>query len=168
VQFRFEQVFPGPLERVEAALLDPAFLERMAELPKLGRPALLDQQESPGTVRRRVRYAFAGELSPAVTAVVDPAKLTWVEDATLDRGTHRTTFRILPDHYANRLRCSGTFQLQDVPGGVRRVAQGDLRVSFPLVGGKVERAIVSGLREHADLEAAALRDWLADTAQNSG
>ena len=48
------------------------------------------------------------------------------------------------------------------------MAQGDLRVSFPLVGGKVERAIVSGLREHADLEAAALRDWLVDNGQNTG
>jgi hypothetical protein len=77
--------------------------------------------------------------------------------------THRTTFRILPDHYANRLRCNGTFRLEDVPGGVRRVAEGDLRVSFPLVGGKVERAIVSGLREHAALEAGALRAWMTQT-----
>jgi hypothetical protein len=163
VRFSIEQVFPGPLERVEEALLDPAFLERMAQLPKLGQPELLDQQESGTTVRRRVRYAFAGELSPAVTAVVDPARLTWVEDATIDRVTHRTTFRILPDHYANRLRCNGTFRLEDVPGGVRRVAEGDLRVSFPLVGGKVERAIVSGLREHAALEADALRAWMTQT-----
>ena len=161
MRFSLEQVFPGPLERVEQALLDPAFLERMASLPKLGRPQLLDQQDDGTTVRRRVRYAFAGELSPAVTAVVDPAKLTWVEDATTDLSTHRTAFRILPDHYAGRLRCSGTFRLDDVPGGVRRVAEGDLRVSFPLVGGKVERAIVSGLREHAALEADALRDWIA-------
>ena len=120
MRFRFEQLFPGPLERVEAALLDPAFLDRMAQLPKLGQPQLLDLHDDGTTVRRRVRYAFAGELSPAVTAVVDPARLTWVEDATIDRATHRTTFRILPDHYANRLRCSGTFRLEDVPGGVRR------------------------------------------------
>jgi hypothetical protein len=161
VRFSLEQVFPGPLQRVEAALLDPAFLERMAELPKLGEPQLLDLRDDGTTVRRQVRYAFAGDLSPAVTAVVDPARLTWVEDATIDRTTHRTTFRILPDHYANRLRCTGTFRLDEVPGGVRRSLDADLRVSFPLVGGKVERAIVSGLREHAALEAEALRDWMA-------
>jgi hypothetical protein len=160
VRFSIEQMLPGPLAAVEQALLDPGFLERMAALPKLGQPRLLDQQEHGDSVRRRVRYAFAGDLSPAVTAVVDPAKLTWVEDATIDRATHRTTFRILPDHYANRLRCDGTFRLEEVPGGVRRVAEGELRVTFPLVGGKVERAIVSGLREHAELEAAALRHWM--------
>ena len=161
MRFSLEQVFPGPLERVEAALLDPAFLSSLASLPKLGAPQLLDVTENGTTVRRRVRYRFTGDLSPAVTAVVDPAKLTWVEDAVVDRSTHRTTFRILPDHYANRLKCSGTFVLSDVPGGVRRVLDGDLRVSFPLVGGKVERAIVSGLREHAAVEADALRGWMA-------
>jgi len=161
MRFSVEQVFPGPLERVEAALLDPAFLSSLASLPKLGAPQLLDVTENGTTVHRQVRYRFTGDLSPAVTAVVDPAKLTWVEDAVVDRTTHRTTFRILPDHYGNRLKCSGTFVLSDVPGGVRRVLDADLRVSFPLVGGKVERAIVSGLREHAGLEADALRDWMA-------
>lgn len=161
MRFSVEQVFPGPLERVEEALLDPAFLSSLATLPKLGAPELLDVAENGSSMHRRVRYRFTGELSPAVTAVVDPAKLTWVEDATIDRSTHRTTFRILPDHYGSRLRCSGTFVLTDVPGGVRRVLDADLRVSFPLVGGKVERAIVSGLREHAALEADALRDWMA-------
>ena len=161
MRFSIEQVFPGPLERVEAALLDPAFLSSLATLPKLGAPELLDVTENGTTVHRRVRYRFTGDLSPAVTAVVDPAKLTWVEDAYVDRSTHRTTFRILPDHYGSRLKCSGTFALTEVPGGVRRMLDADLRVSFPLVGGKVERAIVSGLREHAALEADALRDWIA-------
>ena len=102
MRFSVEQVFPGPLERVEAALLDSAFLERLATLPKLGAPQLLDVTENGTTVRRRVRYRFAGDLSPAVTAVVDPAKLTWVEDAVVDRTTHRTTFRILLDKAAGR------------------------------------------------------------------
>jgi len=160
VRFRIEQRFDAPLEQVEAALLDPAFLERLATLPTLGRPELLDQREEGGLVRRRIRYAFVGELSSAVTAVVDPAKLTWVEDSTLDRHTHGTTFRIVPDHYRDRLAASGTFVLQSAGGGTRRVAEGDLRVRFPLVGSKVERAIVSGLREHAAAEERAMREWL--------
>ena len=112
-------------------------------------------------MRRRIRYAFAGELSPAVTAVVDPARLTWVEESATDRRTHHTTFTIVPDHYGSRLRCSGTFSLAEAPGGASvRTAEGELKVSFPLVGGKVERAIVSGLEEHAELEAEVLRDWI--------
>ena len=67
---------------------------------------------------QRVRYAFAGDLSSAVKAVVDPEQLTWVEESTLDRTTHRTTFRIVPDHYGRMLEASGTIDL--VPDGDRR------------------------------------------------
>jgi hypothetical protein len=97
-----------------------------------------------------------------VTAVVDPARLTWIEDSTLDRRSHRTTFSIVPDHYRDRLACEGTFTLQPDGEGTRRTAEGDLRVRFPLVGGKVERAIVSGLEEHAELEADVMSRWLEE------
>lgn len=163
MRFRIEQRLPGPIVAVEDALLDPAFLERLASLPKLGRPELLDQQVDGDQVRQRVRYAFAGDLSAAVTAVVDPERLTWVEDVTLDRRTHRSAFTIVPDHYGSRLRCSGTSTLTEAGDGdgVLRVSEGELKVSFPFVGGKVEKAIVSGIEEHAAREAEVLREWLS-------
>ena len=172
MRFAVEQRFPAPLEAVEAALLDPAFLARLALLPKLGEPQLLGSEVDGPIVRQQVRYRFAGELAPAVTAVVDPQRLTWVEHTTFDRGSHRGEHRIVPDHYGDRLRCSYTTQLDHTtqPGGdgplTSRVTEGDLRVRFPLVGGRVERAIVSGLLEHAELEAEVLGRWLAqDTDQ---
>ena len=44
-------------------------------------PDVLDQRVDGDLVRQRIRYAFVGDLSPAVTAVVDPDKLTWVEQS---------------------------------------------------------------------------------------
>ena len=161
MRFHVEQVLAGPLERVEAAFTDPAFLARLGELPKLGSPVLLEQREDGPLLHQRVRYAFAGTLSAAVTAVVDPAKLTWVEESTLDRRVHRTQSRILPDHYGDRLSCTYVTQLTGRgPATTVRTADGDLRVRFALVGGRVERAIVSGLRDHATLEATALNSWI--------
>ena len=40
--FRLEQRFGASVEAVEAALLSPELISRMAELPDLGRPELLD------------------------------------------------------------------------------------------------------------------------------
>jgi hypothetical protein len=95
-----------------------------------------------------------------VTKVVDPHRLTWVEDSELDRATHRTVFTIRPDHYPDRLSCSGTVTLDAVNGGTRRTVDGDLTVRFPLVGAKVERAIVSGLHDHASVETGIVQAWL--------
>ena len=161
MRFRIEQRFSAPLAEVEAAFVDPAFLESLGEFPKLGRPQLLHHREDGDLVHQRVRYAFTGQLSSAVTKVVDPQKLTWVEESTLDRRTHHTRFTIVPDHYRNRLECDGEFALEPAGEGTRRVANGDLRVRFPVVGGKVERAIVSGLEEHAQMEVQAIERWLS-------
>lgn len=162
MRFTVEQRFAAPLDAVEAALLDPAFLARLAELPRLGAPELLSSEEDGQLVRQRVRYRFAGDLSPAVTAVVDPRRLTWVEATTFDRRTHRGDHHIVPDHYGDRLRCTYTTQLSADTEGTGRATAGDIRVRFPLVGSRVERAIVSGLSEHAELEAEVLLDWLAE------
>ena len=154
MRFRIEQPFSLPLADVENTLYDPGFIEAMAALPKLGRPQLLSHEDDGTTVRMRVRYAFVGELSAAVRRVVDPARLTWIQEVTGDRTTHRSAFTVHPDHYAGLLRCGGRFALvEEGTGACRRIADGQIEVSVPLVGGNVERAIVSGLEEHALAEA---------------
>lgn len=160
MRFALEQRFSAPVEAVEAAFVDPALLAELATLPELGRPQLLDHVDTGQTVTQQVRYAFAGDVSPAVTAVVDPQRLTWVEHSELDRATHRSVFRIRPEHYPDRLSCSGTVTLEPAGGGTLRTVEGDLRVRFPFVGSKVERAIVSGLRDHAAAEARVVQAWL--------
>lgn len=172
MRFTIEQTLHGALEDVEAALVDLAYLERLSTLPKLGRPTLVHRVEKDHLVHQWVKYAFVGDLNSAVRRVVDPARLTWVEESTLDRRTHRTTFRIVPDHYRNLLRSEGDFRLEAGPAGpdgptTTRTATAELKVTVPLVGGKVEQAIVSGLREHAELEAQVLDEWLRERNQNA-
>lgn len=161
MRFTIEQDFAGPLAQVEAALINPEFIELMREQPLLGRPELLRREEEGDLVHQWVRYAFTGDLNAAVRRVVDPERLTWVEESTLDRRTHHTTWRIAPDHYRHLLRCSGSFRLEESsPAATRRTTDAEIKVSVPLVGGKVEGAIVSGLRDHASLEAHLVDDWL--------
>ncbi len=165
MRFTLDQHFVGSLERVESAFVDPAFLQHLSELPKLGRPTLVHRVEAGSLVHQWVKYAFTGEVNSAVRRVVDPARLTWVEESTLDRRTHRTTWRIVPDHYRNLLRATGEFQLHATGDeATTRTTEAELKVSVPLVGGKVEHAIVSGLREHAGLETAVLNRWLAEAS----
>jgi hypothetical protein len=161
MRFRIEQRYAAPLDQVEAAYYSPELLAQMASLPKVGGAELLDQQIDGDHVRQRVRYRFTGDLNAAVTAVVDPAKLSWVEESDLDRTTHVTRWKIVPDHYASRLKCAGTFVLTARPdGGTARLTEAEIKVGFPLVGGRVEKAIVSGLEEHAEAEQAAVQAFI--------
>ncbi|MBW3555632.1 MAG: DUF2505 domain-containing protein [Actinobacteria bacterium] len=160
MRFQILQDFAGPLDQVEDALVDPAFLERLGGLPKLGQPELVNQVVEGPMVHQEVRYRFAGELGAAVRKVVDPQRLSWVEKSALDRRTHRTTWHIVADHYKHLLRCSGTFEMHEVDGRTRRTTDGDIKVNVPFVGGKVEAAIVAGLREHAQMEEQVMAAWL--------
>ena len=163
MRFHLEQPLPGSAQQVVDVLVDPAFLDSLTELPKLGLPEVLEQRAEGTTLHQRVRYRFTGPLSPAVTSVVDPKKLVWVDETTYDRAAGTATFRILPDHYADRLSAGGTYRfLPTGPAACTRVADGELTVRFPFVGKAVERAIVSGLQDHIADEAALVARWLED------
>jgi Protein of unknown function (DUF2505) len=162
LKFRIEQRIPAPLADVEAALLDRDFIAATADLPKLGAPELLEQRRDDGRVHQRIRYRFTAQLSSAVTRVVDPAKLTWVDDATYDLTAHTGRHRILPDNYAARLEASYDVVLEAMGDSTHRLATGELKVHVPLVGGRVERAIVDGLEEHANAEGELLGRWIAE------
>ncbi len=160
MHFTVDQPIAAPCDRVEAALVDPAFYRTLAAMPNIGEPEVLERVEQDGRVRLRVRYAFTGNLAPPARRVLDPAKLTWVVESSVDRAAHRTTFRMVPDHYRDRLECDGSYTLRpNGPDATVQHIEGDLRVHYPIVGKLAERGIVQGLKEHMAQEAAVLEQW---------
>lgn len=169
MRFTLDQTLPAGVGDVLDAFTDPAFLASLAQLPKVGSPELLEQSREGDLVHQRVRYRFQGELSSAVRRVLDPERLTWVDERTYDLAAATASFRIVPDHYEGRLRCEGSERYTDADGAGERTVRhvdGDLTVRYPLVGGTVERAIVSGLREHLHEEAALVSRWLEGLADS--
>ena len=159
MRFQIEQRIAGPREAVARLYTEPRFYEQVGGLPKLGRPEVLERREEGSIVRLAVRFRFTGSLSPAVTAVIDPAKLSWVEESVHDLDRYAVTFHMNPDNYADRLRSEGFVRYEpDGDGGTRRLTEGELVVKVPLlmgggrVGGLVESAIISGLRDHLAAE----------------
>ena len=160
MQFTIEQRLAGSPQAVEAVLLDAAFVTARATLPKLSDPELLECTREGERAHQRIRFRFTEQLSGAVTAVVDPERLTWVDDATYNLTTHVAEHRIEPDHYPDRLASTYRATLTDDVDGSRRVLAGTVKVRMPLVGGRVERVIVGGLTEYAEAEAALINEWL--------
>jgi len=161
VRFTVDQRVRGEPRAVARALADAEMYATLPDLPKLSRPEVLERAVDGGVVDLAIRYRFEGDLSPAVTAVVDPSRLSWVERSRHDLSALTGTFSMQPDHYADRLSCRGTFRYAPQGSDTIRVVEGDLKVRALLVGGAVERAIVSGLREHLEHQAPAITAYLA-------
>jgi hypothetical protein len=154
VRFELEQRYAAPVEGVIRTFTDPAFYEELAALPKVGQPEVLHREVDGDDAHLEVRMQFTGDLNAAVKAVIDPAKLSWIEVSEHDLRTGEVRFVLQPEHYADRFTCSGRYTLaDDNTGGTVRTVTGELKVRVLLVRDQVERAIVSGLREHLEREA---------------
>ena len=161
MRFALTQVIDAPVDDVAAAYAASELYTSMGPTSHLGPPEVLGRTELDGRVTLRIRYRFIGSLSPAVTAVVDPARLTWVEESVHDLDALTVGVTLRPDHYADRLRCTGTYRYQSRGDRAERRIDGELKVKALLVASTVERAIISGLEEHLAAEVAAVERYLA-------
>jgi uncharacterized protein DUF2505 len=159
VKFELEHRFGAPLAAVEQAMVDPAFLES-TRLPDVGPPDVLSREESGTVVTLRVRYEYTGGLDSLARRVLRSGDVSWVQETTLDRGTHRTEFNVVPKVYPDRFRCSGTMQLHEEGTGTRRLIDGELRIKVPVFAGRAEGLILPGLRSRMNREAELLDEWV--------
>lgn len=163
MDFTVTQDFAADIDAVARAYASPDLYPQLTGLPKLGTPQVLDHRVDGDRVELQVRYRFVGGLSPAVTAVIDPRRLSWVEHSAHDLARHTVTYRLVPDHYPDRLQSSGSCAIEPAGDGSTRTVTGRLKVKALVVGGAVERAIVSGLREHLVDEVAVVDRFVAES-----
>lgn len=161
MNFRLDIAYAADADALAAAYADPDLYAAFAGLPRADRPDLLERRDDGDAVVLRVRWRFSASLAPAARRVIDPDRLSWVEESRHDLRRRTVTFRMVPDHYADRFSCSGTYRFEPSGSGARRVVEGDLRVKAPLVGRTVERAIVSGLEEQLASEVPLVERFLA-------
>ena len=150
--------------------MDPLPVSAMGSLKDVGAPVVESQHRTGDSMRQRVVYRFTGKLPGAVTAVIDPKRLTWTEDTTIDTVRGSARFTMTPVHYPNFFTASGTWSLRADARSTAaspvtlRLIEGELKVRSPVpfVGGQVEKAIVSGLGERLADEPAAFARWFSE------
>lgn len=161
MRFTTEQRYPFDPDAVAAAYAEPSLYESFHGLTKLTQPEVLEHRVEGRQVVLHVRYRFGGHLSAAAKAVLDPRRLTWVEESVHHLDERTTEFTMVPDHYGDRFSCTGRYRFEEAGDGTTRRGEGDLRVRALLVGAAVEGAIVSGLQEHLEEETPLVVDYLS-------
>ena len=162
MRFTLEHHFDAPVDIVEKASNDPAYVERLSDLPNLGeRRVTRFEEHSDGSIDRVVHYKLGSQLPAAVVAVIGSAA-TWDEIACFDPSGHEWTFEIRPNVMKGRIDCRGRYRFVPDGNGTKRTVEVDLKVKVPLVGGRVEREIGKGLTETLEAEAELLTEFLAE------
>lgn len=155
-----EHHFPAPLSAVERALVDRAFYEQL-RLPDVGPPEVLVHDVDDARARVELRLTYTGQLDPLGQRVVGGRAIAWVQRIELDLDAHRGLLTVALDGQRERLHCRADMTFTDADGTTVRRLAGDLSIKVPLVGGLAERKVLPGVLRRLDLEAHALRAWLA-------
>jgi hypothetical protein len=162
VKFAIRQVVAVPPDRAMAAYGSPDFYKVRPERDDIAVREVVRHEDAGDRIVLEVRLAFTGSLSPAVRAVVDPAKMSWITRTEILPAEARSSWVVLPDYYPDRLSASGAYRFDEGDGGPGTTdveVEGDLKIRVPIVGRSVERVIVSGLRAYIADEVAGIADW---------
>jgi hypothetical protein len=161
MKFGLDTTYGDDADDVAMAYADPELYTAFSDLPRASGPKVLDHRSDGTTVHLRVRWFFSADLAPAARAVIDPEKLTWVQESTHDLEARTVTYVMLPDHYGDRFSCRGSYRFEPVDGGGSvRHSEGDLRIKALLVARVVENAIVSGLEDQLRAEVPIVEAYL--------
>jgi len=149
VKICVDQPIAATPEEAQAAFLDPAFYESLGELEGISAPEVRSFSSGPERARIALGYRFSGDLSGPARALLDPAKITWVQETEVDLATGRSEVRMVPDNYGGLLSFNGWYDLRPDGGtGCCQHLEADLRVHIPLLGPLAERTIAESLREN--------------------
>jgi hypothetical protein len=169
VKFTITQRFTAATpERAMTAYTSPELYSTFAGLTKVAGPEVVARDATGDQVSLTLRMRFIAQLNAAARAVVDPARLSWLQDEDYDLRRLTATVVFRPQNYADRFSSAGGYAFGPDPydaSATIRTITGDLRVRMMLVGGQVEGAVVSGLREHFAEEQPFVQRWL-DTHAN--
>jgi Protein of unknown function (DUF2505) len=162
VKFSIRQAVAVPPERAMTAYGTPAFYEGRPARDDIEVREVVRHEATQDRVLIEVRFAFTGSVSPAVRAVVDPGKMSWITRTQFLLADGRSSWTVLPDHYPDRLSATGTYRFEQGeagPGTCDVKVEGDLKVRVPIVGRSVEKVIVGGLRTYIADEVAGIVGW---------
>lgn len=161
VRFEISHLFDVPADALAETLLDEEFQESLSDIGALAeRSVILHEERSDSTILRRTHCVLDVNVTGAAKKFLGDERPSWVEEAIWHPKPMRWDWTIHPEVAAELLKAKGKIHIQDDDGRAARTVVGDVKVSVPLYGSKVENWIVAGLERAYEEEAERIAEWL--------
>jgi hypothetical protein len=154
----------NPAHDLYAVMVDPEYLQ--ARLARMGGPdaALLAHEADADGARYTLRHGLATADLPPLVANFLPGQLVIEREETLRReqpGRYGGTVSVLIK--GTPATVAGGTRLADLSaGGSEFEVRGEVTVSVPFVGGRIEGIIADQVTQLITAETAFLADWIAE------
>ena len=156
VKFGFEQRWTASVDDVVESYLDESFWTALSGLSTTSPPKVLGIERTGDRAEVRLHWVLSVDLPREAARFIDPDDVAWVEVTRWDLSQRSATVEFQPDQAAGLLRASADARLRPDGADAVRDVSGELKVRIPLLGHKVEPAIVEGVGDHLDEEARAV------------
>ncbi|MGB6058888.1 MAG: DUF2505 family protein [Microthrixaceae bacterium] len=160
MKFNFEQRWNAAADRVMAVDTDQAVREGLSGLSATSAPEVLGVDTRGSTTVVRLHYRLAVDLPTEAARFIDTSNVSWIQETTWNLDDRSARVAFLPDQAGRLIGASATTRLLDHDGGAVRKVSGEIKVRIPLLGSRVERAIVAGVGDHLAEETAQVQDRL--------
>ncbi len=105
------------------------------------------------------------DLPPVMARAIGASRLSYVLEQWRDDAKMELRWKVTPPAARDKVRAEGTYRLVARPEGCERLVNGEISVSIPLVGGKIEKAIGGELKKSYEDSAVFARQWLMEHTQ---
>lgn len=162
MKFGFEQRWTAPVDDIMATYLDESFWTGIEGFSNMAPPELLgiDTDEQAGKALVRLRYKVNAQLPAQAARFIDPDDVAWVQETEWDLAALSAEVRFLPVQAAALMRASATIRVGTDDDETFRELRGEFKVKIPLVGSKVEKAVVGDIGTNLEEEADAVARFL--------
>lgn len=145
MKFEVRHSYPAPAKIVWEQLFSEAYEQAVKSVSKIEREVLEDSVK--GGVRvRRMRIHSGRELPALAQKIVGGSRLSYEMEERYDPIRPYIGWTTFAPSLGEKARCTGSYEFIDRPNGCERLVKGEVIVSIPLVGGKIEAVIVDELK----------------------
>jgi len=162
MNFNFAHDFDIDVANYWKIFLSPEFNKDMFGELKMKEYKVL-KQEDDGKKFHREQLAEPSTPVPGfLQSIVKSTGYTEIDD--LDWATNTMDINIETQMFKDRFKMSGKYIVTPLDGGkrCRREFKGEVKVSVPLLGGKIEKFMMEQLRDSYDVAARVTRRWIED------
>jgi hypothetical protein len=161
VKVAIDHVFSGvTCPAYEALYFDEEFNAAVGNALHLGRQ-LLRFDRTADRIVRHVCYEPLRDPKSAAGQAFGSSRASFIEQLEYDLRDRRGSWKTIPNMFPERVRNTGTLEIIDVPGGVRRIIRGEVKVSMFGFGGMIEKMIVAEIEKSYASTAKLTTEWLA-------
>lgn len=166
IEHIFENIAPALFEEY---LHHPSLVAALQNLPAFQSRELIETTSTTNGKKWRFRVVANGNVPAPLRKALPQEMLTWWEDTVWDAKQHTILWSVEPIHPSMRERFQATGAWQLFPHGsqgTKRIIRGTFDVHIPLIGGAIEKFLVSEFLKNYQTEPRIQKEFFISLQKN--